>query len=114
MDVSIRGIHDCQILRKCINYFSPQGPGAVGHDETGDTRGRQVMDKVLNPSVIGVVHRRNTVFPAGVFPHALPTPVAHIKGWIGENEIGLEVCVQVVMKAVRMSAAQVGVNATDS
>ncbi len=69
---------------------------------------------MLNPGVVGVVHRRVAVFPAGVFPQPLAAPVAHIEGRIGEDEIGPKVFVQVVVETVRMSAAQVGVNATDS
>jgi hypothetical protein len=45
------------------------------------------------------------VFPAGVFPKAFTAPVTHVEGRVSEDEIGLEVFVQVVMKAVRLSAA---------
>ena len=67
------------------------------------------MDEMLNPSVVGVVNRWDTVFPAGVLMQAFAAPVAHVEWRIGENEIGPQVFVQVVMKAVRMLATKIGV-----
>ena len=89
------------------------GHGPVGHDKTSNPRGREVMDEVLDPGVVGVVHRRDAVFPAGVFPKAFAAPVAHVEGRIGEDEIGAQVFVQVVVKTVRMLTAKVSVQSSD-
>ena len=57
-----------------------RGHGAVGHDETGNTRGRQVMDEMLNPSVVGVVHQRYAVFQRASSRRRSPPQSLILKG----------------------------------
>ena len=76
------------------------GHGAVGEDEPGEARGRQVVDHVLHPGVVGVARGRRAVLPALVVPEPIAAPVAHVEGRIGEDEVGLEVGVAVVVEAV--------------
>ena len=76
------------------------GHRAVGQHEPRHAGGREVVDDVLNPGVVGVAHRRRAVFPAGVFTEALAAPVGDIEGRIGEDEVGLEVLVQVAVEGV--------------
>lgn len=74
--------------------------GAVGHDKTRNPGRRQVMDKMLNPCVVGIVGRRCAVFPAEVFFEPVATPIGHIKRGIGQNKVGLEVFVLVGVETV--------------
>ena len=89
------------------------GHGAVGHDEAGDAVGPQVVDEVLDPGVVGVVRRRHAVFPAHVLFEALAAPIGHVEGRIGEDGVGLQILVQIVVEAVGLVGAEVGVDAAD-
>lgn len=89
------------------------GHGAVGHDKAGDAVRGQVVDEVLNPGVVGVVGRRGAVFPAHVVAQPVAAPVGHVERRVGEDVVGLQVLVQVVVEAVGMMGAEVGVNAPD-
>ena len=90
-----------------------RGHRAVGHDETSHACGREVMEEMLYPRVVGVVHGRHPVFPAHVLPQVFVAPIAHVEWRVGENEIGLEVGMQVAAEAVGVAWAEVGVNAAN-
>ena len=68
---------------------------------------------MLNPGVVGVVHRRHPEFPAHVLPQVFAAPIAHVERRIGENEIGLEVGMQIRAEAVGVARAEIGVNAAN-
>ena len=72
------------------------------------------MDKMLNPGIVCVVHRRDTVFPAGVFPQPFTAPVTHIEGRVSKDEISTKVFVQIVMETVRVLPAKVSIEPSDS
>ena len=76
--------------------------GAVGEHEAGDAPGRQVMDHVLHPAKVGVALGRGAVLPALVFGEPLAAPVGDVERRIGEDEVGLEVWMAVVVEAVAM------------
>src|SRR6059036_3554891 len=64
---------------------------------------------MLNPGVVGVVHRRHPEFPAHVLPQIFAAPIAHVERRVGENEIGLEVGMQIRAKTVGATLAEIGV-----
>ena len=71
------------------------------------------MNKMLDPGVVSVIHRRNTIFPASILTKALATPITHVEGWISEDEIRPQVFVQVVVKTVRRLTTKVGVQSSN-
>ena len=73
---------------------------AVGEHEAGHAPRRQVMDDVLHPGEVGVALGRRTVAPALVVGEPLAAPVGDVEGWVGQDEIGPEVGVAVVVEAV--------------
>ena len=73
---------------------------AVGEHEAGDARGREVMDDVLHPGEVGVAGGRHAVLPALVLAQTLAAPIAHVERRIGEDEVGLQVRVAVVVEGV--------------
>ena len=76
------------------------GHRAVGQDEPRRAGGREVMDEVLDPGVVGVADRGHAVLPAGIVPKPVAAPIGHIEGRIGQDEVGLQVLVQVAVEAV--------------
>ena len=73
--------------------------------------GREVVDDVLHPGEVGVARRRHAVLPALVVAQALAAPVADVEGRIGEDEVGLEVGVAVVVEGV--AVGDLAVDAAD-
>ncbi len=72
------------------------------------------MNEVLYPGVVGVIGWRRTEFPSHIFFQAPTAPVGHIERGIGKNEIGLQIFVQIVVEAISLMRAKVGVDTTDS
>ncbi len=62
--------------------------------------GREVMDEVLHPGEVRVAGGRRAVLPALVVLQQLAAPVAVVERRVGEDEVGLEVRVQVVVEGV--------------
>jgi hypothetical protein len=60
------------------------------------------MHDVLHPGVVGVARGRVAILPALVAAQALAAPVGDVEGWVGEDEVGLQVRVAIVMKCVAM------------
>ena len=60
------------------------------------------MNHVLHPGEVGVALGRDTVLPSFIVREPLAAPVGDVEGGIGEYEIGLEIGVAVVVKAVPM------------
>ena len=79
---------------------------AVGQHEAGEAGGREVVDEVLHPGEVGVARGRRAVDPALVVLQQLAAPVAVVERRVGEDVVGLEVGVLVVVEgvAVRRSA----------
>ncbi len=75
--------------------------------------GREVMNEMLHPGVIGVAGGRHAELPAGVFAQTVAAPVAHVEGRIGQDVIGLEVFVQVALEAVGGFEAEIAFDAAD-
>ena len=55
---------------------------------------------MLHPREVGVARRRHAVLPALVVGEAVAAPVGDVEGRIGEDVVGLEVRVAVVVEAV--------------
>ncbi|SMF63989.1 hypothetical protein SAMN06265365_12386 [Tistlia consotensis] len=75
---------------------------AVGQHEARDARGREVMHDVLHPGVVGVARWRVAIPPALVAAQPLAAPVGDVEGRVGEDEVGLQVGVAVVVEGVAM------------
>ena len=58
------------------------------------------MDHVLHPGEVGVAPGRGAVLPALVVGEPLATPVGDVERWIGQDEVGLQVGMAVVVEAV--------------
>lgn len=107
-------VHDVgldQVLADFAFAGLVRGHGAVGEHETGHARGREVVDDVLHPGEVGVAGGRHAVFPAFVVAQVLAAPVGDVEGRIGEDEVGLEVGVAVVVEGV--AVGDLAVDATD-
>jgi len=89
------------------------GHRAIGEDKSGDAVGREVMDEVLDPGEVGVAGRRHTKLPANVFFEAFTAPIAVIERRIGEEEIGFEVLVRVIVERALAVPGDVGLDATN-
>ncbi len=85
---------------------------AVGEHEAGDARRREVVDDVLYPGEVGVAGGRCAVLPALVALQALAAPVGDVEGRIGEDEVGLQIRVAVVVEGIALCDLS-GVDAAD-
>ena len=59
-----------------------------------------MVDHMLDPGEVGVALGRNTIAPALVVGQPFSSPVRDVEWWIGENEVGFQVRMTVVMEAV--------------
>ena len=59
-----------------------------------------MVDDVLHPGEGGVARWRCAVLPALVVTEELAAPVAHVEGRVGEDIVGLEIGVAVVVEGV--------------
>ena len=84
---------------------------AVGQHKARRARGRKVVDNMLHPSEVGVALGRCPVLPALVFLQPLAAPIGDIERRIGEDEVGLQVRMAVVVKAV--AVGNLALNAPD-
>ncbi len=87
------------------------GYAAVGKNESGQTLGRERMQKVLHSGVIGVPGGRHAEFTACVFAPEVAATVAHSEARIGEDVVGLEIFMHVAIEAVGGFEAMVAVDA---
>ena len=60
------------------------GHAAVGEDESGQARGREVMNEMLHPGVVSVAYWGHSVPPAHVVAQAVTAPIAHVERRVGE------------------------------
>ena len=65
--------------------------------------GREVVYHVLHPGEVGVARGRHAVLPAIVIAQPLAAPVGDVEGRIGEDEVGPEVGVAVVVEGVAVT-----------
>ena len=72
---------------------------------------RQVMQEVLHPGEVGVANRRNTVLPSFVVPEPLAAPVGDVEGRVGQDVVGPQVGVLIVVEAV--AVGNLGLDAPD-
>ena len=89
------------------------GHAAVGVDEAGHARGRDVVEEVLHPGVVGVARGRLTERPAGGFAQAVAAPTAHVERRIGQDVVGLPILVQVGMETVGGFQAEISFDAAN-
>jgi hypothetical protein len=66
---------------------------------------------MLHPGEIGVAGGRHTIHPALVVLQQIPAPVTVVERWVGENIIGLEVRVPIVVE--RVTVGDLPVDAAD-
>ena len=62
----------------------------------------QVVNDMLHPGKVGVALGRGAILPALVIGEPLSAPVGDVEWGIGEDEVGLEVGMAVVVEAVSM------------
>src|SRR5215469_6184702 len=72
------------------------------------------MNDMFDPGKVGVAYRGRSILPAHVVTQTVTTPIAHVERWIGEDEVGFEVFVQVILEGVCVVWSQVGLNASNS
>ncbi len=77
-----------------------RGHRAVGEDEADGAAGGEMVQEVLHPGEVRIAHRWSAVDPALVVPQPLATPVRDVEGRVGEDVVGAEVGMAVVVKAV--------------
>jgi hypothetical protein len=59
-----------------------------------------MVDDVLYPGEVGVASGRRAILPALVLAQTFATPIAHVKGRIGEDEIRFEIGEAIVVECV--------------
>ena len=59
-----------------------------------------MMDDVLHPREVGVADRRLSKLPAFVVAQAVTAPVGNIERRIGEDEIGFQIWMAIVVKSI--------------
>ena len=57
---------------------------------------------MLHPGEVGVAHRRDAMLPPLVVTQPVAAPVGDVEGRIGEDVVGAQVRVTVVLEAVSM------------
>src|SRR5665647_1668083 len=72
----------------------------VREHEARHARRRQVVNDVLHPGEVGVPRGRDAVLPALVVPQPFAAPVRHVERRVGQDEVGLEVRMLVVVERV--------------
>ena len=87
--------------------------GAVGQQQRHAAGGREVPEHVLQPGEVGVALRRRAGNPARVVGQLFVPPFLHVEGWVGHDEIGAQVWVQIVEQGVGRAAAEVEVDTAD-
>ena len=87
------------------------GHGAVGEHEAGGAGGGEMVDHVLDPREVGVPGWWGAVFPAGVVAEAFAAPVADVERRVGEDVVGSQVGVAVVVERVGGPVGEVGFDA---
>ncbi len=55
-----------------------------------------MIEKMLNPGIVGIPCRRDTKFPAAIFSQKFSRPIAHIERRSRNDEIGFEVFVRII------------------
>src|SRR5439155_2322800 len=88
-----------------------RGHAAIGEDEAGHAAGREVIDEVLHPGEVGVAARRQAELPARVV--VFTEPVGVVEGWIGEDEVGAEIGMDIAPECVGLLFAKIGFDAAD-
>ena len=68
------------------------------------------MQHVLDPGEVGVANRRHPVAPPRIIAQPLAAPLADVERRVGEDEVGAQVRVHVVMKRVAPLRAEVGLD----
>ena len=61
-----------------------------------------MVDHVLHPGEVGVSDRRRAVLPAPILPQASTSPVGNVERRIGQNVVGLQIGMPVVVESVSM------------
>ena len=85
----------------------------VGKHHSDASCGGKVTNHVLQPSKVGVALWGHSEAPTHIVLQAVGSPVLHVEGWIGHNEVGLQRGVLVVEEGVGVAVAQIGLDATN-
>jgi hypothetical protein len=57
-----------------------------------------MMDNMLHPGEDGVAYGRLAELPAFIVAQAVAAPVGDVEGWVGEDEVGFEIGMAIVIK----------------
>lgn len=71
------------------------------------------MEEVLDPGVVGVTGRWEAVDPALVLAQAVAAPIGHVERRVGEDVIGFEIGMEVLMEGIGVNFAEIVLNAAD-
>jgi len=74
------------------------GHGAIRQHKPGASVQGEVVDDVLHPGEVGVACGWDAITPAHIIGQQIAAPVAHVEGRIGQNGVGFEIAVQVVVE----------------
>ena len=91
-----------QTLANCAFAGLARCHRAVGEHKAGHAARRQMMDDMLHPGKVGVSLGWSSVLPSLVLGEPLAAPVGDVEGGIGEDKVGLEVGMAVVVEAVAL------------
>ena len=81
-----------------LDWFEDMEP--LAKHETRRTAWCQMVYEVLHPREVGVARRRDAVLPPLVVPQPFAAPVGDVEGRIGQDVVGPQVGMAVVMEAV--------------
>ena len=80
------------------DWFEDMEP--LARTKPADATWREVVEEVLHPGEVGVAHGRGAVLPSPVVAEPVAAPVGDVEGRIGEDVVGPQVGVAVVVEAV--------------
>ena len=74
-----------------------------------------MVDKVLNPSEVGIACGRHPILPAGIAAELVATPIAVVERRIGHHKISLHITMRIVEeRSLGVPLHLRGIDATDS
>ena len=83
---------------------------AVREDKTCKPVRREMVDDVLHPGEVGVADGWFAELPAFVVAQTVAAPIGYVERWVGEDEVGFEIRMAVIVK--RVAVGDLAVDAT--
>src|SRR5699024_733732 len=83
----------------------------ISHDNTSRATWSKLRDDVLNPGVVGIILRWNSVAPALIF--FIASPVFNVERWVRKNIVSLHIRMLVTGESITPASSEISVKAMD-